>query len=155
MTAPAIKRPPAHWDRMPDSPLLRGIERWRYSGFVVTSQLAEMEAPDGTHDVIETWLVAISRNGRRASDEDVRRALRAFGMEDALEDNHHPGISRAFFLPVDPARRRECECKLGEKLITEADGYQWSNDTKECRGCEYARLFGTPCPIHQPQRTAP
>jgi hypothetical protein len=154
MTAPVfkIKRPPAHWERIAGHPQhgREGVETWVYSGFTVTSQLAGMEAPDGSHDVIPTWLMVVSRRGKRATDDDVKRALRAFSMEEALEDNHHPGVGRAFFLPVDPGRRRDCECKLGEALVTDPDGYQWSNDTAgECRGCEYERTYGKPCPIHK------
>lgn len=153
MSDPTIKRPPAHWERAAGLPAHArdGIETWNYSGFVVTSQLSGMEAPDASHDVIPTWLIAVSRRGRRATDEEVARVLRAFDMEAALEDNHHPGVSRAFFLPVDPARRRDCECKVGEALIVEPDGYQWSNEAGDCRGCGYQRLYGKPCPIHSQQ----
>jgi hypothetical protein len=151
VSAPTIKRPPSRWTRVAGHPahLAEGIETWNHSGFVVTSQLAGMEAPDGSHDVIPTWLVVVSRRGRRATNDEAKRALTAFDMDLALEDNHHPGVGRAFFLPVDPARRRDCECKAGEALVTEPDGFQWSNDVAgPCRGCEYRRSFGLPCPIH-------
>ena len=46
--APKIKRPPAHWERV--AGLVEherdGVETWRYSGFIVTSQLAGMDAPE-------------------------------------------------------------------------------------------------------------
>jgi hypothetical protein len=70
-------------------------------------------------------------------------------MEGSEEDNHHPGIARHFWMVVDPARRVDCECKVGETVVKEPDGYKWSNDPGACRGCDYARTFpGHPCPLH-------
>lgn len=59
-------------------------------------------------------------------------------------------------MPVDPARRVDCECKVTEQVVTDPDGYKWSTPTDEtaCHGCDYERLmrseFGIdkPCPIH-------
>lgn len=150
--AAELKRPPSHWTRVPIVKELaaRGAEAYGYGGLMVTTELATMEAPDGSGEAIPTWLIAVSRRGSRPNDRDVDRARRAFGMEAAAEDNHSPGITRAFFLTVDPARQRECECKVSEQLITEPDGYQWSadRDPSKCGGCDWARSRGRKCPVH-------
>lgn len=81
----------------------------------------------------------------------MRRALRAFGMVAAEQDNHHPGNACHFWMPLDPSKRVDCECKNDEVVVTDKDGYQWTNphDAAECRGCDFARLpTGKPCPIH-------
>lgn len=147
-----LKRPPAHWTRVRIAPELhgRGVEGYVYGSLLVTTELSSMEAPDGSGEPIPTWLIAVSRSGGRPSDRDVDRARRAFGMEAGAEDNHNPGITRTFFLTVDPARQRECECKVSEQLITEPDGYQWSadRDPAKCGGCDWARGRGTKCPVH-------
>lgn len=149
------KRPPAHWDRLPPDPRVPQAERYTYAGLTVLSELGmKVEAPDGSKDMIPQWLVTVSKNGRRVSDADVARVRRAFDMEEAEEDNHFPGVSRAFFLVVDPARRVACECKVGDVVVTEADGYQWSNDPKDCQGCAYERSYGKPCPVHKPTEVA-
>ena len=71
-------------------------------------------------------------------------------MLDAEQDNHHPGGACHFFQPVDPARRRDCECKVTEVVVTEPDGYQWTNPSDgPCRGCELGKLIPSkPCPLH-------
>ena len=100
-----------------------------------------------------TWLVTISYRGARPSDAHVELVLRQFRMRDAEEDNHTPGITRSFFMPVDPKWRGVCDCKETEETIVEDDGYEWQNPRPEdgrCRGCEYEELFGAPCPIHLP-----
>lgn len=140
-----------------------GLAAWVWRERVlVTSQLADMKAPDGSGDVIPQWLVAISSRGRRPKDHEVRHALISFGMEEAEEDNHHPGIARHFFLPVDPSRRVDCECKSDETVVVERDGYRWSNTTEgPCRGCEMERMRAAlgstpiPCPIHAAETTRP
>lgn len=147
MSDPVIKRPPAHWEKLAS---MGGVELWRYGGFIVSSQLAMANAPQPPREPIPTWMIGISRNGRRPTDDEVARALRAFSMQDAIEDNHEPGVKRMYFLPIDPSRRADCECKTDEVLVTEADGYQWSNaiGKNDCRGCEYQRKYGKPCPVH-------
>jgi hypothetical protein len=37
-----------------------------------------------------------------------------------------------------------------EATIVEADGYRYTNphDPAECRGCDFERLTGKPCPLH-------
>ncbi|MDQ3276599.1 MAG: hypothetical protein M3Q39_16610 [Actinomycetota bacterium] len=59
-------------------------------------------------------------------------------------------------LPVDPDRRVDCECKLDEQTIVEADGYQWTTPADgPCRGCEFELTIGKPCTIHRSQAAAP
>lgn len=127
---------------------------FRLGSALVISNLASLEAPDGSGDVIPQWHVSLSDDGRRPSPKLVDRVRRDFGMEGAEVDNHHPGVAVHLMLCVDPARRVDCECKVGEEVVTEPDGYQWSNDAKECRGCAYQRTFGRPCPIHAGGRSA-
>lgn len=143
------KRPPAHWDCAGPAPARVNATAWRYAGLLVLSELSTMEAPDGKGDAIPQWLISISKGGKRPSDRDVARVLEAFDMVGAEEDNHGPGISRHFFLVVDPARRVECECKTDETVVTEPDGYRWSTPKDgPCSGCEYAEITGKPCPVH-------
>ncbi len=71
-------------------------------------------------------------------------------MVGAEEDNHHPGNARHFWRPLDPSHRVDCECKEDEVLVTDADGYRWTNpqDGEPCRGCDFESLTGKPCPLH-------
>lgn len=81
----------------------------------------------------------------------MRRALRAFGLVGAEEDNHSPGSARHFFQPVDPAYRGVCECKATEVQMADPDGYRWSQaiDPASCSTCKlYALLGQRPCPLH-------
>ena len=116
------------------------------------SSIDNMELPKRPGATGPTWLVSISRSGARASDDEVRDVLIAFGMHEAEEDNHEPGVARKFFLIVDPAERTACECKADEEQIVEPDGFTWSNPKpgsgEECRGCSYGRSVGKACPIH-------
>jgi hypothetical protein len=124
---------------------------WRRGPLTVLSSCSSMDLPDGSGEQGPTWLVSITRAGERASDREVARMLRDFGMLDAEEDNHTPGTSRAFFLVVDPSRRVDCECKATETVIVEKDGYRWSNPSDgPCRGCELEQIAGPErrCPIH-------
>jgi hypothetical protein len=126
------------------------ISAWRYGRILVMSQLAEMKMPQ-SEVVGPTWLVSVSRSGRRPSASDVRKVRRCFDMRSAEIDNHHPGCAVNLFLPVDPRYRVDCECKDDEVTITEADGYTWTTPKDgECRGCELERMLGQarPCPIH-------
>ena len=135
---------------------VRKADVWDRSGLRVLSELAYADLPDGA-GVGPQWFVSVSYRRKRAPEKLVQRALRAFRMVGAEEDNHHPGVARGFWLPVDPAHRVDCECKVSELTITEPDGYRWQNarDPGACRGCEYAELFGKPCPIHAPRSPRP
>jgi len=122
---------------------------WRLArGTTVISSLLNAELPDGSGIGLQ-WHISISNRGERP--KTVGTVLRAFGMSDAEEDNHHPGAARHFFLPLDPAHRVDCECKETEDTIVEPDGYRWTNPkpgTGPCRGCELEAAIGKPCPIH-------
>jgi len=124
---------------------------WARGRFVVVSELVQAELPDGSGTGPQ-WLVSVSYKRRRPDNKQVQRALRAFGMAAAEEDNHEPGIARKFWLPVDPAHRVDCECKTTEDVIVEPDGFKWSNPKPEsgeaCRGCAHELVFGRPCPLH-------
>jgi len=112
------------WVRAERSPRWQA---WRRGRFLALSTLDEMELPDGSGRTGPTWLVSISRRGtRRPTDEECRRVLSAFGLAGAAEDNHENGIARKFWMPVDPAERRACECKETEEQVVEPDGYTWS-----------------------------
>lgn len=97
------------------------------------------------------WHISVTADGdKRPKPHHVRRALRAFGVVDAEEDNHHPGKARHFWLPLTVSERVDCECKTDEVTVTEADGYAWQNAKapEECRGCEWQRISGEPCQAH-------
>lgn len=132
---------------------------WRtHDGLLVISTLADMFLP-GTNDtkIGPTWHVSVSRRGQRPTGHDLMRVIAAFEMPEWDEDNHHPGVARHLFCPVDPAYRTACECKITETLITDpADGYRWTTDDQAtCRGCQYEAMVGTltgkrsPCPLHR------
>jgi len=149
------ERIPSHaaWLNRPVPPQIRSertlaISVWQCGPVTVISELAVIELPRGGTG--ETWFVSISAEGKRPKPKQVRKALRAFGMTDAEEDNHYPGVTRGYFMPVDPGARVDCECKLSEDTIVEGDGYTWTNpnDRSPCRGCELEAALGKPCPIH-------
>jgi hypothetical protein len=121
---------------------------WACGPIFVTSTLSNMERPGGSPG--PTWLIAISRRGSRPRPTDVRKALRAFGMTAAEEDNHGPGNTRSFFLVVDAALRGICECKTDESVHRDPDGYTYSlgEDPTKCGGCDLAPITGRPCPSH-------
>lgn len=95
---------------------------------VVISSYAETRWPDesgeGPH-----WVISISQKGSPCAPDSVcRSALRQFGAPEAfdLEENHAPGISRCFFLPVDLAKREQCHCQAAERIVTEPSGRRWA-----------------------------
>ena len=115
--------------------------------------LPDQVAGSGQHpgDSGLQWHISVTRRGERPTATDVLKALRAFGLVGAEEDNHHPGAARHFWLVVDPARRVTCDCKEDEVTVREPDGYTWTNPQPgegECRGCEMQKLLGKACPIH-------
>jgi hypothetical protein len=116
----------------------------------VISGLEVAELPDGTGTGPQ-WHVSVSRANGRPTDDDMRIVLRDFELVGAEEDNHHPGVARHFWMPVDPAHRVDCECKIEEETIVEPDGYRWTNPRAgegACRGCELELMVGQRCPIH-------
>lgn len=130
----------------------REVSAWQRHRIRVISALQLADLPDKS-GVGPQWHISVSFHGRRPSHDQVGTALRGFDMVGAEEDNHHPGVARHFWRPVDPAHRVDCECKADEKVIVEPDGYRWTNPlTGVCRGCELQQLTGKPCTLHQEAR---
>lgn len=130
--------------------------RHRRTGVQVLVSRTEAEYPDGDGIGLQDH-VSVSRRGHRPSRSDLRLALTAFGAVGWEEDNHHSGIARHFWRPLDPKHRVECQCKSDEIVVVESDGYAWTTPVDgPCRGCEYAAtiglLTGRTCPIHEPRR---
>lgn len=153
------RRPRGGWTALPvQSAFTRDSQftqtsRWQKGSIVVLSSLEHAELPGSGGLAGPTWHISVSRYGKRPTPKDVGRALRDFGMVGADEDNHHPGVARHYFMPIDPAYRSACECKTTEDVIVEKDGFAWTNPKPEtglgCRGCEYELLYGKPCPLHR------
>lgn len=131
MSAPAARAPSdPRWRQIPfPNPCIRAFQRGRVR---VLSQIASMDAPDGSGDALDTWLVSVSEIGcSMPNDETMARVRRDFSMDNAEEDNHEPGRARKLFLVVDPSRRVECECKTDERVIVREDGYRYTQPTSE------------------------
>lgn len=126
------------------------ISAWSNGRIGVLSALEDAELPDRSGRGPQ-WHVSVSQFGSgRATDDECAEVLSDFGLLGAEEDNHHPGVARHFWMPVDPVHRVDCECKADEVIVVEPDGYQWTNPRDgECRGCELKRLIGRPCTIHR------
>lgn len=143
------------WSQIPVPERLRAsfgrcpMSAWQKGEICVLSTLERAELPDRS-GIGQQWHVSVSRRGQgRSSDHECGEALNAFGLVGAEEDNHHPGITRNFWLPVDPTRRVDCECKETERTIAEPDGYRWTNPREgACRGCELENMIGLRCPLH-------
>lgn len=150
MTNLREKQPGIEWERFPWPGGPRPIgSAWRCGPIVVLSELVTAEYPDGDGEGLQ-WIVSISANGKRPKPKQVRKALRAFGMVGAEEDQHHPGVARQFWRPVDPKHRVDCQCKADERTVVEPDGYTWTMPVDgECPGCELERITGAPCSIHK------
>ena len=146
------KQPGPGWDpeRWP-GPRPATASAWRCGPIFVLSEFAVAESPDG-NGVGPQWLISISESGRRPKPKQVRKALRAFGMVGAEEDQHYPGVARHFWQPIDAAHRAQCQCKASERVVVEADGYTWTTPVDgECRGCELEQTTGAACPVHRPE----
>jgi hypothetical protein len=136
---------------------------WRHvaTSTQVLSSLVIAELPRGGATGPQWHASVVDRSTEtpaRPSEAQTLLTRCAFDLLTAEEDNHHPGAARQFWLPVDPAERRDCECKETEVQVVEADGYRWSNDPTSCRGCaleQTMREVGTerPCPLHAATRT--
>jgi hypothetical protein len=116
------------WARRAD--FVHGVGRaevYERKGLRVLSSRSLMEAPDESKDLLDTWLVSVSRRGSSMpADRDLERVRRDFGMTQAEEDNHESGNARKLFLVVDPARRVDCECKASERVVERKDGYRYT-----------------------------
>lgn len=158
MTAFVEKRPRGRWSQERPPEALRAMDvvamsAWSFAGIMVVSVLENAELPDGT-GVGPQWHVSVSARGGRPSRAELRRALADFGMSGAEEDNHHPGIARHFWRPVDAVHRVACQCKTTETTVVDG-AFRWSNPTSgPCRGCELERLTGRACPLHTEARSA-
>lgn len=149
------------WIILPDSPRMKaarpeGVKEsisWTTpeAQFVVMSDLIWSQYPKGTGSGLQ-WHISISLQDppRRPPTNLCMEILATFGMPHVEEDNHHPGVARHYFCPLDPSERVDCECKESEETIVEPDGYKWQNakDPAECRGCEYEAMTGKSCKIH-------
>lgn len=148
------------WEPQPGARVLDSMRRegllvvalsvWQYKATRVISALEVAEYPDGKGDGPQ-WHLSFSRAGRRPGDHDLRRVQRAFGLVGLVfdEDNHHPGVARHLWVPVDPAHRVACQCKTDERTVVEPDGYRWTTPKDgPCSGCEFAALVGKPCFLH-------
>ncbi|MGL4297524.1 MAG: hypothetical protein ACRCW4_00430 [Candidatus Neomicrothrix subdominans] len=154
-----------HWCLNPNPALDPRMDRahtraWvhRHRPLVVLSAMEMAEAPDGD-DVIPQWHLSITarsqdNEGRwsvpaRPSADDLGHFVDTFGLTEWEIDNHHPGAAQHFWVPRDPARRVDCQCKADEAIVVEPDGYTWTTPVDgPCRGCEHARTTGRPCPLH-------
>jgi hypothetical protein len=134
------KRPPA-WASWTYHGILRAGDAaadrhvWSYKRVLVISTVASMH---WRGEARWQWLVSISvTDGRgqrtRGTDAEIARALEHFGMRDAEEDNHTPGIARMFFRHCDaaPGEVSSCECKETEEVVQDPDGFAWSKDRGE------------------------
>lgn len=132
----------------PGAPEPEGAIYLHESGLTAISTRVNAEYPDRT-GVGPPGPRLVLLRGPAATDRAPGRA-RAFGMVGTEEGNHHPGVARHFWRPVDPARRVDCECKADEVTVVEPDGYRWTNPADgPCRGCELERATGRPCSLHR------
>jgi len=101
-----------------------GEQRWQW--LVSASVNLNEKAKRGA--VVSSPIDVSGRLKRRATDAELDRFKRDFGLQNAEEDNHSPGCARMFFLlcdakPTDPVA---CECKETEEVVVEPDGFTWS-----------------------------
>lgn len=108
---------------------LQGGIAWAKGRTRVLSSLESTSSPDETK-LVDTWVISVSQvGGAMAPDSVCRSALRQFGAPDGvmgLEDNHAPGRSRCFFIPLDPALREQCHCQADERVVVEPSGRKWA-----------------------------
>ena len=77
--------------------------------------------------------VAVAGHARRATDLEMARVRIDFGLEDAEEDNHQPGVARNLFRPLHLPGGTVgiCDCKSDETVVIEPDGFRWSRALEE------------------------
>lgn len=108
-------------------PVFARIEAWQHGQVLVLSNVEDV-TPGGV-----TWHGSVSEAGGRPGRSAMRLVRRAFGMEEAEEDNHSPGQRiRSLWLPVDPAQRKPCACVVLEEptlgdagMPGDLDRYVW------------------------------
>lgn len=124
----------------------RAFSMWHRQKLRVMSRIVEVDADAGPE-----WCLSVMRVPRaRATDENVERVLRDFGMAAAIEDNRMPTWWRDFFLPLDASKRALREAVIAEREgVVEADGYRWTRDPGgTCAGCVLFLATQQPCPVH-------
>lgn len=133
---------------------LYDLSIWMRRRILAISTCVHAEAPNGVGSIPQ-WHISFTNEGRRCTDEEVRMSLASFRLTGADEDNHEPGMARHFWMPLDPKRRVDCECKTTEKVMIEPDGHKWTTpvDDRECYGCKHevemaAVGVARPCPVH-------
>ena len=113
--------------RREQGPVFARIEAWQHGQVLVLSNVEDV-TPGGV-----TWHCSVSEAGGRPGRSAMRLVRRAFGMEEAEEDNHSPGQRiRSLWLPVDPAQRKPCACVVLEEptlgdagMPGDLDRYVW------------------------------
>lgn len=141
----------SHWRELGYDPRSHAVVYQR-GKLRVLSSITIMELPQQPEGTVgPTFHVSVSMAGAPVPDRELMRVRRDFGMLDAEEDNHHPGVARHLMMPKDPRYRVTCECKVDEEVIVTA-GIAWTNPRdatpENCRGCEAVHIHGRPCPIH-------
>lgn len=118
MSAISVERMPSgtNWQyagriRMPLSEALVFDHRAKVR---VLSAVEMVQNEDGR--VTREWHVSVSHNGGIPDNLVMEMVRRDFGMQDAFEDNHQPGIVRNLWLAIDPADRKpQCDCVANER----------------------------------------
>ena len=110
----------------PDFNLGYGGHLWKLEGITVISSVETVHDPDDMPERNGPYYhISISRGpGVRCNSKDFKVVCRAFGMQDAKEDNHVPGgFVRNFWLPVNEnIVGTVCPCKEHEPAIKEDKG---------------------------------
>lgn len=109
------------------------VEAWEHpaSGLFCLSAVEVANEP-GKPELGPEYHLSVSLNGQRCSAADALFALAAFGLTDAMEDNHVPsGRVRNFWRPVaDNLSGYECPCVADEPAIVEDKGdFVWRGIT--------------------------
>lgn len=93
------------------------VDAWVYRGIAVVSSV------DRIHHDGPTWHLSVTEKGARPGRRAMALVRRDFGMTEAEEDNHAPGMTlRDLWMPVDPAQRNPCPCKETEEPVIEMAG---------------------------------
>ena len=100
---------------------------WRFRKLNVISAVGDMEFRGVIVPQFHVSVSVLGDEQRRATDEEMARVRRDFDMEDAEEDNHHPGRIRNLFrlVHLPPGTPPICECKESEETVVEPDGFTW------------------------------